>query len=93
MLSTQLQAALGETVGTDASKMDTEPYAIYRTFTADYTTEIEWAHDKEGRWYKRFNERHPRYGYRLTKWQPAGSPPRLISNHPATKKKARLPTR
>jgi len=83
--------ALDETVGTDASKLPTEAYAIYRTFTADYRTQIEWAHDKEGHWFKRFQERHPRYGYRWGKWKPAPSPPRLISTHPATTKKARLP--
>ena len=86
-----LSAQLAEAVGTDASKMDTEPFAIYGTYTADYTTQIHWAHDKEGRWFKRFQERHPRYGYRWGAWKPAGSPPRLISNHPATKQKARLP--
>jgi hypothetical protein len=85
-LSEQLQGALGEA-------RETVPFAIYRTYTADYTTQIEWAHDKEGRWYKRFQERHPRYGYRWGRWKFSPSAPRLASTHPSSPKKARLPKR
>jgi hypothetical protein len=87
-LSEQLAEAVGQDTG---AGVQTEPYAIYGTYTADYTTQIHWAHDKEGHWYKRFQERHPRYGYRWGAWKPSPTAPKLISNHPATTKKARLP--
>lgn len=35
----------------------------------------EWARGETGGWFSRVLSRHPRYGYRWSKWMPSGAPP------------------
>ena len=42
---------------------------IYRTFSMDYTSESEHAQRADGQWFKRYQYRDPRYGYKWSAWQ------------------------
>ncbi len=42
---------------------------IYRDFSMDYTSEREYAQRPDGQWFKRYQYRDPRYGYKWSKWQ------------------------
>jgi hypothetical protein len=66
------------------------PGTIHRAFTADFTSEIHYARDKQGRVWRRAQFRDPRYGYKWSNWKftkreaiPPGATP--------TDRRARLP--
>lgn len=42
---------------------------ILESFTGDYTGIIHHAQRADGAWFQRFQERHPRFGYRFGAWK------------------------
>lgn len=42
---------------------------IFRTFSMDFTSESEYAQRNDGQWFKRYQYRDPRYGYKWSRWE------------------------
>ena len=61
---------------------------ILESFTGDYTGIIHHAQRADGQWFQRFQEKHPRFGYRWTAWSRTTSCPDTARN---TERGARLP--
>lgn len=62
---------------------------ILTGYSMDYTFQIHYAQRADGQWFKRIQDRHPRFGYRWTAWR-AACEPDLSRFRPSTLK-ARLP--
>lgn len=62
---------------------------IFRSFTMDYTSQIEHAQREDGQWFSRSQYRDPRYGYKWTPWRTAGFLPERAS--PDGERNVRLP--
>lgn len=64
---------------------------VYGDYSMDYTSQREYAQRHDGQWFRRYQYRDPRYGYKWSRWQSASG---LPSN--ATRKeerRVRLPKR
>jgi hypothetical protein len=64
------------------------PNAILDSHSMDFTMRIQHAMRADGQWFRRLQERHPRYGYRWTKWTPVPAPATVAPDSGFT---ARLP--
>lgn len=62
---------------------------IYRSFTMDYSSEIEHAQRADGQWFRRSQYRDPRYGYKWTRWSATSFLPERA--YPKGQRKIRLP--
>lgn len=61
---------------------------VHESCSADYTTRIHYAQRQDRQWFVRYQERHPRFGYRFTAWRMTPSVPATAWN---TGRTARLP--
>jgi hypothetical protein len=49
---------------------------VYETYSADFTSRIQYAQRDDGQWFTRSQYRDPRYGYKWSKWQATAVAPR-----------------
>jgi len=61
---------------------------ILRSYSMDFTMQIEHAQRADGQWFSRVQYRDTRYGYKWSAWKPVGSGPEHGSE---TGRVARLP--
>ena len=71
-------------------KTATNLVPVFESLSMDFTTSINWAQRADGQWFRRYQTRDPRYGYRWTAWQPVANVV-LPENMGQTRKMARLP--
>lgn len=68
--------------------MNATPNTVYETCSSDYTTLINHAMRADGQWFIRYQQRHPRFGYRWQAWRETAMTPDRLRD---TGRKARLP--
>ena len=62
---------------------------VFRSYSMDYSSQIEHAQRADGQWFTRSQYRDPRYGYKWTAWRETTFLPERAS--PDGERRLRLP--